>query len=83
MIEIVTTLIYILVTGIVGILTAAFVYARWHYGTLEKVKGLRKVIPPSFVGGSDIHLYKKNVHEQDIENVKTHGKIFGVSVIFY
>ncbi len=79
MIEILISSVYVLVTGIIRILTAVVVSARWHYGTLEKVKGLPKVIPPAFVGESDIHLYKKTVHEQDIENVKKYGKIFGVS----
>ncbi len=79
MIELVTTLVYVVVTGIVGLITTAVIYARWNYGTLEKIKGLPKVIPPAFVGGSDIHVYKKIVHDQDTENVKKYGKIYGVS----
>lgn len=79
MIEPLITLGYVLVTGIIGLVTGAVIYARWNYGTLEKIKGVPKVITPAFVGGSDIHVYKKVVHEEDTENVKKYGKIYGVS----
>lgn len=81
MITLLTALGYFIVTVLVGIITAAVVYARWHYGTLEKVKGLPALIKPAFVGGSDLFLYKKIVHDADTENVKKYGKVYGVSII--
>ncbi|ODM89526.1 Cytochrome P450 3A40 [Orchesella cincta] len=77
MLGVLASLGYIIITALVGVVTAAFVYARWNYGTLEKVKGLSAVVPPALVGGSDVSVYKKIVHEQDTENVKKYGKIYG------
>ncbi|ODM88825.1 Cytochrome P450 3A21 [Orchesella cincta] len=77
MIGVLISLGYVVITALVGVITAAVVYARWHYGTLEKVKGLPAIIEPAIVGGSDVFVYKKIVHDQDIENVKKYGKIYG------
>lgn len=63
---------------LVGLVTSAVVYARWNYGKLEKVKGLSVVIKPLFVGGSDVNIYKKLVHEQDDTFVRVYGKVYGV-----
>lgn len=81
MITILVSLGYAAVTFLVGVITVAVVYARWHYGTLERVKGLPVVITPAFIGGSDPYVYKKIVHDQDSENVKKYGKVYGVSWI--
>jgi len=75
------TVIYWLLTFLIGAITAAIIYARWNYGTLEKVKGLPAVIKPSFIGGSDPFIHKKIVCDDDTRNVQKYGKIFGVSVL--
>lgn len=79
MLEFVITFFSFLITLLVGLITAAVVYARWHYGTLEKIKGLQAVIKPYFVGGSDPYIYKKVVQNEDAKNVQKYGKIYGVS----
>lgn len=79
--ELLTSVGYILVTGLIGLVTGLVIYARWHYGTLEKIKGLPVVIKPAFVGGSDVFIYKKIVPDQDITNVKKYGKLYGVSFL--
>lgn len=80
MIDFVTALVYTVVTTLVGAITAAVIYARWYYGTLEKIKGLPVVVKPAFIGGSDFYAYKKIAHEADTENVKKYGKVYGVSL---
>ncbi|CAL8107398.1 unnamed protein product [Orchesella dallaii] len=77
MLAVVGFLAYVIITALVGLVTAAVIYVRWHYGTLEKVKGLPAVVKPAIVGGSDVYIHKKIVHDQDSENVKKYGKIYG------
>ncbi|CAL8106832.1 unnamed protein product [Orchesella dallaii] len=77
MIEILISIIYIVTTILVGAITTLIVYARWHYGSLEKVQGLVGVVKPYWVGGSDIFLHNKVIHVADAENVKKYGKVFG------
>lgn len=78
MIELVATLGYVLVTALAGLITVGIIYARWNYGTLERIKGLPAVVKPAFVGGSDIHIHTRIVHDKDQENVNKYGKVFGV-----
>jgi len=63
----------------VGVITALIIYARWHYGTLEKKKGLTGVVSPAFVGGSSYKMYKEIVCDTDTQNAKKYGKIYGVT----
>jgi len=56
------------------------IYTRWEYGTLERVKGLTGIAKPMFIGGSDPFQYKKVIYENDMENAKKLGSVYGVSL---
>lgn len=78
MLDLIISLVYLLLVLLIGLVTVGVIYARWHYGTLERIKGVPAVVKPAFMGGSDIFLYKKIVHDTDSANVQKYGKIFGV-----
>jgi hypothetical protein len=77
LVEILTSVAYWGATLLVGVVSALIIYARWNYGTLEKVQGL-KVVKPAFVGGSEPFMYKKVVCHNDMQLTKEYGPVYGV-----
>ncbi|ODM99103.1 Cytochrome P450 3A56 [Orchesella cincta] len=62
--------------AVVFIAIALIVYARWNYGTLEKMN--IPVVKPSFLLGSTPDLHLKVQHLEDVLRFQKHGKVFGV-----
>lgn len=69
--------IYFIVTALVGVVTGLIIYGRRNYGELEKMKGI-PVVKPYFLLGSYPNLHKLVVHDEDINNWKKHGSVWGV-----
>lgn len=67
-------LAFILITVLVGLV----IYARWHYGTLEKL-GIPMVGKPFLIFGNTIDAYSKAGGALDIERFNKFGPIYGVS----
>lgn len=70
------TLLAVLITGIVGLVAFLVIFARWHYGSLEKL-GI-PVAKPHFILGSDPDGHKIVYQERDLERFKQYGPVFGV-----
>ena len=72
---------HFIVAGIVSLIlvaVAAFVaYARWEYGSLEKM-GI-PVVKPGWVLGSQPNMHKLILQDEDCRNAQTLGKTWGVS----
>lgn len=66
-------LAFILITVLVGLV----IYARWNYGTLEKL-GIPMVGKPFLIFGNTIDAYSKVVGTLDIERFNKFGPIYGV-----
>ncbi|OXA51515.1 cytochrome P450 3A56 [Folsomia candida] len=66
-------LAFILITVLVGLV----IYARWHYGTLEKL-GIPMVGKPFLIFGNTIDAYSKAGGALDIERFNKFGPIYGV-----
>lgn len=69
--------VIILVALLLIVATSLVIYARWNYGTLERL-GI-PVVKPSFILGSTPDLHLKVAHFEDIERFKKYGKIYGVN----
>lgn len=59
------------------LISIAIIYARWHYGVLEKL-GI-PVVKPHFLFGSTFSTRFKPIGYRDIDWMKEHGQVFGVS----
>jgi len=68
----------IVIALIIIFVTSLIVYARWNYGTLEKL-GI-PVVKTSFILGSTPDLHRKVAHFEDIERFRKYGKIYGVTI---
>ncbi len=66
------------VSGVLCIIALLIVYARWHYGYLEKL-GIA-VVKPHFILGSLFTTRFKPIGYRDVEFMKEYGPIFGVSL---
>lgn len=63
-------------TLITLVITTLIVYARWHYGTLEKL-GI-PVVKPHFLLGSNWETRFEQIGYRDVERVKVYGSVYGV-----
>ncbi|CAL8109398.1 unnamed protein product [Orchesella dallaii] len=70
------TLLVIAVTGAAGLLAFLIVYARWHYGSLEKL-GI-PVETPHFLLGSNPDGHKIVYAHKDLERFHKYGSVYGV-----
>lgn len=65
------------VAFVLCIISALILYARWNYGSLEKL-GI-PVVKPHFILGSTFTTRLTPIGYRDISWMKEHGPIFGVS----
>ncbi|ODM98728.1 Cytochrome P450 3A24, partial [Orchesella cincta] len=70
------TLLLILVTFIAGLVAFLVIYARWHYGSLEKL-GI-PVETPHFLLGSNPDGHKIVYAHKDLERFHKYGAVYGV-----
>lgn len=70
------TILIVFLTSVAGLAAFLIFYARWHYGTLEKL-GI-PVAKPHFLLGSDPDGHTFVHVEKDLERYRKYGPVFGV-----
>lgn len=66
---------FVLITIFVGLI----IYARWHYGSLEKL-GIPMAGKPFLIFGNTLDAFSKSGGLMDIERFKKLGPIYGVAL---
>ncbi len=70
-------LLTVILAVILCVISIVILYARWNYGVLEKM-GI-PVVKPHFLFGSTFLTRFKPIGYRDIDWMKEHGSVFGVS----
>jgi len=71
-------LIFCAVVAIGGFVIAAITYARWNFGTLEKL-GIPVEKPKHFLYGSAVEYFEDVVQLNEIKRMQKYGPVFGVN----
>ncbi len=70
-------MILILLSILILVVSILVIYARWNYGTLEKMN--IPVVKPSFLLGSTPDLHLKVQHLEDVARYQKYGSVYGVT----